>query len=524
MTKELLYDWFADSARRYPDETALEVRGAQLSYRELQACAEYVAARFVAGAGSAPRRIGVLASRSPAAYIGYLAALLARATVIPLNPAYPPARNRAIAQASAIDVLILDDAGLEQSAAVTEGTGAVALDLSGGAWQAPRTKPTGWSGTPDHAARDDIAYIIFTSGSTGEPKGVPIRHRNLRAYIRHNMARYALRPDSRWTQNGELTFDASVLAMFLAWGSGATFVVPERNELLSPAPFLRDRAITHCLLAPSMVSFARRLRALSPGSLPELQLTIFAGEQLTLDQARAWQAAAPNSRIDNGYGPTELTVGCSSYWLPDDVARWPRTSNDSVPIGNVFPHLEHVLIDGDGRPGDDGELCVRGVQRFSGYLDPADNVNRFYRFDGKRAVPYDGTGPLRQEDWYRTGDRVRREDGQLVYVGRLDGQVKIRGHRIELGEVESVLRRHPHVIDATVVSVTAPDGEADLVAMYTGRRVTTGELASLMLGSLPPYMLPRRFLWLPELPLSENGKIDRRALARMPAVVGSDDG
>jgi amino acid adenylation domain-containing protein len=513
-----LHGFFAEGALRYPDRTALEVAGAELSYRRLAGCARNVAARLLAAPERRPRRAGLLASRSPAAYVGYLGALLAGAAVVPLNPSQPLSRTLAIARAAHIDALIFDDAGLAGAAALAD-TGARCIDLSGDGWEADTADASVGDGLPDRSG-DGLAYIMFTSGSTGTPKGVPIRHRNITPFIEHHVTRYETGPECRWTQNGELTFDASVTAMFVAWGCGGTFVVPRNRELLAPARFLNDRGITHCVLVPSVVSFAGRMGALPAGSLPDLRCTVFGGEQLTLSQARAWRAAAPESRIENAYGPTELTVCCSAYWLPEDESRWPRTSNGAVPIGAVYPYLESLILAEDGRPAEEGELCVRGVQRFDGYLDSSDDIGKFVSVTGEGSSLHDGTAPLMEGHWYRTGDRVRREDGQLVCLGRIDHQLKLGGHRIEPGEVEAVLSRHPAVADVLVLPLTAADGDVDLVAAYTGAQVGSEELAELVRSALPAYMLPRRYRWVSRFPLTENGKVDRRALADLLAEAG----
>jgi acyl-CoA synthetase (AMP-forming)/AMP-acid ligase II len=241
--------------------------------------------------------------------------------------------------------------------------------------------------------------------------------------------------------------------------------------------------------------------------MPTLQWSVFGGEPLTLRAARDWQAAAPGSRLEVLYGPTELTISCTSYRFPEDPSDWPHTPNGTAPIGTGHPDLDLVLLDEDGRPSDTGELCVRGPLRFAGYLDPAQDAGRFLTEDHRPA----GDGPPEEKDWYRTGDRVTVRDGLLVHLGRTDHQVKIRGHRIELGEIEAALRALPGVRDAVVVTVPAADGEAELRAAVGG----TGPAEALYtaLGErLPPYMMPARITVLDQLPLNPNGKLDRRAL------------
>jgi acyl-coenzyme A synthetase/AMP-(fatty) acid ligase len=179
--------------------------------------------------------------------------------------------------------------------------------------------------------------------------------------------------------------------------------------------------------------------------------------------------------------------------------------------------MEGVLLDEDGRSAAEGELCVRGPQRFDGYLDPRENGGRFVAYeDGGTATVYDGGSPLTDRHWYRTGDRIRWEDGAMVHCGRLDQQVKLRGHRVEIGEVEAVLHRHPGVADAAVVAV-AGAGETELAAAYAGREIPAAEFDAWLREQLPLHMVPVRLLHLDKLPLNDNGKTDRKELTRILA-------
>jgi acyl-coenzyme A synthetase/AMP-(fatty) acid ligase len=233
-----------------------------------------------------------------------------------------------------------------------------------------------------------------------------------------------------------------------------------------------------------------------------LRYSIFVGEPLTLRHCAAWRAVAPDTVIDNVYGPTELSVTCTAYALPADPAQWPSTSNDTVPIGPVDPSQEYLIRA-------DGELCVRGTQRFDGYLDPAADVGRFVTADGE---VYDGTGPLTDEHYYRTGDRVVIEDGLWIHKGRLDNQVKVRGYRVELGEVEAAMLRHEHVNEAVVIALHEAD-EIHLVGVHTGTEIAPADFMLWLRKRIPVHMVPRRYLHLPALPLNANGKADRRVLA-----------
>jgi amino acid adenylation domain-containing protein len=499
-----LYGWFAATVRRHPGLVALEVEDVTLTYRELEEAAVDISCVVVDQAPGGGRRIALCAARSLAAYAGYLAILRAGATVVPLSPAQPLARTVAIAREAACEAVLVDAAGRSHGAALAE-AGCRVLDVGGGSHA--RSARVGQEPVP---RADDLAYILFTSGSTGRPKGVPITHANIGAYLQHAIADYRLGPGARLSAAFELTFDSSVHDLFAAWGSGAALVVPPRKHLLDPARYVSDRGITHWSSVPSIISLAHRHGLLRPGAMPGLVHSAFMGEQLLRDQAAAWLAAAPNSVIHNAYGPTEVTINCAAYRLPDGPEAWPRTTNDSLPIGRPYPGVEALVLGTGGQVGLSGELCLRGAQRFGGYLDPRDNVGRFVRFDGGGAADCDRADPVTRDHWYRTGDRVTVEDGQLVHLGRLDRQVKLHGYRIELGEIEVALRRHPGVRDAAVVAASDSSG---LRAVYTGVRIDESELARHLRARLPAFMVPGAFTWADALPLNVNGKVDYRRLA-----------
>ncbi|WP_343242835.1 amino acid adenylation domain-containing protein [Streptomyces sp. SID12501] len=496
-----LWDRFARTADRHPDRPALTAGDTTLSYAELRTRAEALAARLCAD-GPPPRRVALLADRTPVTYAAYLAVQRLGAAVVPLNPAAPPGRNEAVVRQAGAALVLADAAGDARPAGRAAPLLPVALtDRADGADLRALAGP----------GPQDTAYILFTSGSTGRPKGVVIQHANTDAYLDHAVERTGAGPQSRLSQTFDLTFDPSVFDMFVAWSTGAALVVPTRDELMDPAGFVARHGLTHWFSVPSVVSLAARLRRLAPNSMPTLRYAAFAGEPLTLQQARSFAAAAPGARLENLYGPTELTVTCTGYRLPAAPADWPRTANGTVPIGTAHPGAETLVADGEMRPDAEGELLVRGAQRFPGYLDPADDLGRFAAGEpGKGLAPYTG-GQLTEAHWYRTGDRVTWDGDDLVHLGRLDSQVKISGYRVELGEVEEALRSRPDVVDAVVVARTDRSAPV-LQAVYTGDATDTAPLLEALQQRLPPYMVPRTLLRLPALPLNLNGKTDRDAV------------
>ncbi|WP_239105367.1 amino acid adenylation domain-containing protein [Streptomyces sp. 604F] len=505
-----LIELVESAAARHPEAVALETPGeAPLTYRELMAAVDRLAHHIVAQHGPVPSRIGLIGTKCARTYAAYLAVLKLGATVVPVSHAAPAGRLRAIAEAADLS-LVLTDNTAGPAAALAEGSrcrtvGIPDLDHAPGG--------DGFSRPADAPAPQRTAYILFTSGSTGRPKGVPVSHANALSFVTHNIARYRAGPGDRMSQNFDFAFDVSVFDLFVAWGSGATLVASSAQDLMHPVRWVNSTALTHWTSVPSAVTTALGLGELTPGCMPSLRMSLFLGEQLTVEQAEAWHAATPGGELENVYGPTELTVYVSAYRLPERTEEWPATANRTIPIGHVYPHLESVVVT-EGREADEGELCVRGPQRFDGYLDPKDNAGRFLTSGDAGFVPLTAgvPGPA---DWYRTGDLVRRDpEGMLTHLGRLDSQVKIRGHRVEPAEIEGALRRHEELTDAVVLAVEGRVGSLDLVAYYTGGDVTSRDLRGHLSALLPSYMIPRRFTRLDAFPLNGNGKIDRRALAR----------
>ncbi|WP_261566767.1 AMP-binding protein [Frankia gtarii] len=529
-----LYQWFASTADRHPDAVALEVAGDRLSYVELRARAEAVARLLVAGRQRPPVRVALVAARTVAAYVGYLAIQRVGASVLPLNPEHPAPRNLDIAQRAEVEAAIvaedLSDPFLDLPRRFRPQLVTLAADGTASGSRPVGAEPAAEVALPPEPSNLDAeACVLFTSGTTGVPKGVPLRHRNISPYITHNITRFEVGPGCRLSQVFAFTVDAAMGDLFMAWGSGATLVVPSREDLYRPVDFIVDNGLTHWFAVPSVARVAENLGNLPTGRATTLRHSLFGAEPVTAKHMRAWRAVAPRTALHNLYGPTETTINCTEFSLAADAQAdsWPVASNGTVPIGVMYPGMEALVIDVAGRPCDDGELCLRGPQRFDGYLDPAENEGRFVVWDGEKAAQlHTGDEPPGPQLWYRTGDRVTRENGNLVHHGRLDQQVKIMGSRVEIGEVEAAMHRHPHVTDAAVVAVT--DGDATrLLGAYAGSRVEPADFDHWLRRELPLQMVPARIVHLPALPLNDNGKVDRPRLADLlvaataPAPVSS---
>ncbi|MFB1485125.1 amino acid adenylation domain-containing protein [Corallococcus sp. RDP092CA] len=510
-----LRDTFLWSVAQVPDCPALLLEEQSWSYAELDAMARRWAGLLLKASGGMPARVGVLADRGLTAYVGILASLYAGAAFVPLNRKFPAVRTRTMLEQADVDVVIVEAEALPQACEVVAGcTRPVPLLVPDGeerslseavmfgpealASAAPLvTLPTA---TPEGGA-----YLLFTSGSSGQPKGVPITHANVLAFLGVNRERYGLTPADRVSQTFDLTFDLSVFDLFMAWGAGACVVPLKSIELLAPAEFIRKRGITVWFSVPSVAALCQRQKLLEPGSMPSLRWSLFCGEALPVTSAEAWQEAAPHSVVENLYGPTELTIACAAYrWEP---ARSPAECVQGlVPIGQLYEGLTGRVVDEalvEVEEGVAGELCVAGPQTFTGYWR-APQLTQERTFE---RVGADG----RLLRFYRTGDLVKRmPGGALVYLGRGDHQIKVGGYRVELGEVEAAMRR-AGCVDAVALpwpSVAHPEA---ILGVATGL-VEPKRVLEAIRQRLPVYMVPRVITVIEDPPLNANGKIHRGAL------------
>jgi amino acid adenylation domain-containing protein len=522
VSQTTLRSGFLDSAERHPGRQALQVEGRTLSYRELRDRAARVAATVDRETPSGgPPLAAVFGARSATAFAGVLGALFSGRGYVPLNPRFPLDRTAAMLIRSGARAVIVDEAaapGLEDLLDRVEEPLLVLLPDGPGAGDLAARFPhhrvrcghellPAGDWTPRQVDPDATAYLLFTSGSTGTPKGVGVAHRNVLPFLEAVVERYGITRDDRLSQTFDLTFDLSVFDMFVAWQKGACVCCPTLKELIKPGEFIHRSGLTVWFSVPSTGVFMRRLGMLKPGRYPLLRWSLFCGEPLPIEVARAWADAAPESTVENLYGPTEATIACTVYTWDRD--RSPAESAMGVvPIGRAFGVTRTMVADPQGRevePGAEGELLLSGPQVTPGYWnDPERTAAAF-------VVP-----PGREEIHYRTGDRVRRpatDDAPIVYLGRIDHQLKIHGHRVELGEIEAVLREASGV-DA-VIAVGWPrtaSGASGVVAFLGDLGVDVRELRSAAQARLPDYMVPRRFELLAELPLNANGKFDRNAL------------
>ncbi|MFF1401855.1 non-ribosomal peptide synthase/polyketide synthase [Streptomyces sp. NPDC058294] len=473
---------------RWPAAPALAGPGTLLTFAQAETAANRLAHALIARGAGPGDLVALLLPRSADMVLAQLAVAKTGAAFLPVDPAYPEERI----------ALMLRDA----APALTLDAKEIAGLLAAPPQDTPGHRPT----RPTDADRtrpldlDDPAYVIYTSGSTGTPKGVVVTHRGLAAFSAAEAAHYQVAPGDRVLAFATPSFDASVLELCMSLPHGARLVVPPPGPLLGAqlADVLRTERVTHTLLPPAALA---TLPPDTPGTLPDLKTLTVGADACSAELVGRW---APHHRMVNSYGPTEATV----------VATWSaplRPDGAAPPIGRPLPATGAYVLDARLRPVPDGvtgELWLSGPALARGYLGrPGLTAARF------TADPFGPPGTR----MYRTGDLVRRDaHGELHYLGRTDHQLKLRGHRIEAGEVEAVLVRDPGVLDAVVTVREDEPGLPRLVAHLLtapgAEPPTTAALRTLAARFLPGHMVPTAFVVLDRFPLTENGKTDRAAL------------
>lgn len=489
---------FAARMKDSPEALAIRVEGRDYSYRELGARALALAGAISARETDDSHGVtAIYADRSIESYAGVLAALMLGHAYVPLNPIFPDPRNRTIVALSGASFLICSAAAKARAGAILDTVQGV--DLVAGFPE--RAEP------PRRRHDNPFAYILFTSGSTGLPKGVPITHANLDAYLTAANQVADFGPEDRFSQNFDLTFDVSVHDLFITWRAGGQLMVPSARDLERPADYvLRDR-VTCWFSVPSLGQKMSLQGALMPGALAQLRLSFFVGEALPLALARAWQRAT-GRRVENWYGPTEATIVCLRYVLPDHEI---HTHLDLTPIGAPLPGMTCLVVDEENRPvgsGGMGELLVAGPQVAQGYLnDPEKTAKAFVQLPG------------RPETWYRTGDRViLAAPDAIQFVDRMDNQIKIRGYRVEIGEIEAAIRKLTGGCNAIVAALPLKSANPTaLVAAVEGWDGDPAELHDRLKEVLPAYMVPSALRPIAEFPRNGSGKADRPRICEMLA-------
>ena len=512
---QILYDWNATQAEfpktcvhqlfeqqvaLHPDSVAVLFEERQMTYRELNQRANQVA-NFLRKRGVGPEvLVGVCLERCPDVLVALLGIWKAGGAYVPLDPAYPMDRLSFMVTDSGAKVLLTDS---KHKQLFGSSTGEIICLDSG--WSVIAQENNG--NPAPSATPSNLAYVMYTSGSTGTPKGVMILQSGLVNYLTWAIKTYAVKEGGSIPVHTSTSFDLTVTGLYppLLVG-GRVDILPEDvggQSLVKALKQGRNRSLVK--ITPA------HLELLNQQIRPEeaagcTNVFVIGGENLVAESLALWRKSAPATRLINEYGPTETVVGCCTYEVaPGDPA------TGSVPIGRPVANTQLYILDRYRNPvpvGVVGELYIGGAGVARGYMNrPELNEERF--------IPDPFSGQL-DSRLYKTGDLARyRQDGILEYFGRVDNQVKVRGYRIELGEIEATLASEPSVKSCAVLVREDEPGNKQLVGYVVpreGESPTAQELQQFIKSKLPEYMAPAQFVFLPSIPLTTNGKVDRKAL------------
>ena len=517
-----LIDGFVLNAEKYPDNNALFVDGEYYSYREL--------GRYVMGtqnlldrADSGEPLIGIYAYRSLWMYTAILSILYKGKGYVPLNPILPHKKNKNILLKSGVKTLLTESTRLKDLLEILpKENGAftiIVLDNDNIDSETFSKKynilcvdKIGSGAEGELLSRRtvkkqlcDVAYLLFTSGSTGEPKGIAVQHRHILHLIKAMTNKYGFGPDDRFIQNADYSFDFSVAEIFLSLASGGCLYCTPKSQCMIPASFVSKHKITVWTSVPSVINFLSKFNLLRSNYFSSLRYAFFCGEPLTAEMAEGFSHAAPEAKIINLYGPTEAAVFFTAYEFNSNSAKYP---NGIVPIGKPFEFLNVEVIGKEGQPvenGNVGELYLSGPQVVSSYW-------RDQELSRERFV--ETCGPNQDKVvWYKTGDLVKSDhNGDLIFIGRTDDQLQISGYRVELGEIECVLRTFAEVDRVVALGYSDDEEQGYIIIFYDGKCIDKNILKSACVDNLPPYMVPREFHYIDPLPVNPNGKINKSKL------------
>ncbi|MFD0698799.1 amino acid adenylation domain-containing protein [Paenibacillus sp. GCM10027628] len=492
-----LHAMFEEQAALWPDRNAVVFGGERMTYRELNERANRLARQLRSHGVQPDGRVGLLVERSLDMVVGILAVLKAGGAYVPLDPDYPQDRLQFMLDDCGAHVLLMQPHltfNVPFSGTVLD-SGDAALYNGDGSNLKPVNRP------------GDMAYIIYTSGTTGKPKGVMIEHRNVVRLMVNDRMKFDFHAGDVWTVFHSFCFDFSVWEMYGALLYGGTCVIVSKTVAQNPKAFaqlLREEGVTVLNQTPTAFYALIHEELERPDNGLSVRYVIFGGEALNPIMLKPWKAKYPQTQLVNMYGITETTVHVTYKEITE---RDMETSLSN--IGRPIPTLTGYIFDSEQRLvpiGVAGELYVGGDGVARGYLNRAElTAERFV------ANPY-----KQEERLYRSGDLARLlPGGEMEYLGRIDHQVKIRGHRIELGEIETQLLTHEAIREVVVVAQDDGQGQKFLCAyLLSDQELTVSELRAHASEKLPAYMIPSHFVRLPQIPMTSNGKVDRKALPK----------
>lgn len=464
------------------------------TYQEFSNCIYNIQQLVIEHVPNSDKNVGLIANNDLETYAAIIALWLEGKTFVPLNPEVPAERNLNVIAQSNINVLI--DSSEKKTLSLKKTIQTKKINKT-------QTEPLSFKRTVDDSLN---AYILFTSGTTGEPKGVPITLSNLNCFIDSMWhLNYDITPSDRCLQMFELTFDFSVISYLAPLLKGACIYTVSKNNIkyLEVYKLIKDHQLTVLPLVPSILHYLRP--HLKKIKAPWVRYSIFCGEALHLDVVSEWQNSVPNAEIINFYGPTEATVFCTYYTYKTNSKN--KTHNAVLCIGKAMKNANTIIVDEQNKPLEkniNGELCVSGSQLTHGYWNNTKlNENTFFNL----------TQNGETTRFYKTGDLCFFDDeGDIMYLSRIDFQTKIQGYRVELSEIEY----HAKKITAkkNVVAVTTKNkiGNTEILLAVENKNIDTKQMLNYLKAHLPNYMVPSKVIGIAAFPLNNNGKIDRNKI------------
>jgi len=519
----LLHQTVDEMAKAAGEREAFCVPGRSLNYAELAAASNRLAHQLVDSGVMRGDRVGIFLPRGLESVIAVFGIMKAGAVFVPIDPHVPVAALRRLINNCGISVLISHDTQMPTLQAYARAHGDLELVigigtvLTGGITSLPWSSLDSYPGESAPAIRmteDDLAYIMYSSGSTGRPKGIMHTHRSGLAYARLSVATYGVHSGDRIANHSPLHFDMSTFGYFSSPLAGATTVmIPEAYTKIaaSLAQLMEMQRITIWYSVPLALIQLLLRGVIESRDLSSLRWVMFGGEPFPVKHLTNLMRAWPQACFSNVYGPAEVNQ-CTYFHIPRREDGAPDLADgQSVPIGTIWPNTEGVVLDDDDQavaPGEPGELMIRSPTMMQGYWARPDlNDRAFYRDQRNEAV---------DKVYYRTGDLVRlAPGGNLLFLGRKDRQVKVRGYRVELDDVEHALALHPEVNEAAVFPVRQNGNVARIEAAILANEAVTlepGSLRAYLNERLSPYAVPEVVRLCTNLPRTTSGKIDRRAL------------
>lgn len=521
--KQRLHDFLTAQVELRPEAVALVFRGHSTTYAQLEQNSNRLAGALRSAGCSRGDRVGLLVPKSTQAIVAMFGAMKADCIYVPIDVASPVARIQRILQKCECRCILADHStagllnDLVAQGALTDSTqlgwldhGAPLVNGAGDTFSWSDVETLADTANESTTRPSDPVHILFTSGSTGMPKGVVITHENIAHFIRWATAYWGMNAEDRISGHPPLHFDLSTFDIYGSIAAGAQLhLVPPEASLLPHklAEFIRESKLTQWFSVPWVLQQMAKFDAVRPNDFPSLKRILWCGEKFPTPPLMYWMKHLPHVTFDNLYGPTEATIA-SSYFR---VAHCPEDETVEVPIG--LPCKGEILLVLDDqlrpvRPGEIGELYIGGVGLSPGYWNDPEKTEDVFRPNPYSSNPRDRI--------YKTGDLARISvDGIFYLVGRSDSQIKTRGYRIELGEIEAAVHSIPEVQDAAVMAVEYDPDTRSIACAYVpqpGTDISPLALKKKLANVLPSYMLPQRWMSLPQLPRNNNGKADRPLL------------